>query len=290
MTDLLTQFRGLGWAAAVRGGVRGRVGHLSLAPTPPTHTPPPLPLQYKMFEATRWTFASADGVLPIVLRAPGGGDYTILQRFDFDHARMTQSVVVRAPDGGQAVYVKGSFEKIGALCRPASLPADYAAVAQAHAMNGCYVLALATRELGPAGAEVRGERGEEKGERGGGRPRPATHSALPSPAGRAGGLEAAAPGRHGGRPDLPRPHHLPQRAAPGFGRDDRPAQGERAERRGRMERVVDGMVCDPSTPHSSRSAGRLGPRPPAGNVRSMCAHHRADMRRNRLARMGVVRT
>ena len=110
-----------------------------------------------MFEATGWTFASADGVVPIVVRSPTGGDYTILQRFDFDHARMTQSVVVRAPNSDQAVYVNGSFEKIGALCRPASLPADYVAIAQSHAMNGCYVLALASRSLGPAGAEVRAE-------------------------------------------------------------------------------------------------------------------------------------
>lgn len=107
-----------------------------------------------MFEATRWAFASGDGEVPVVLRSPSNAQYTVLQRFDFDHTRMTQSVVVRAPGGDQDIFVKGSFEKIGAMCRPASLPADYAATAQAHAMNGCYVLALAGRKLGVA--QVRG--------------------------------------------------------------------------------------------------------------------------------------
>jgi len=109
-----------------------------------------------MFEATGWTFASGDGVVPVVLRAPSGGEYTLLQRYDFDHTRMTQSVVVRAPDGAQEIFVKGSFEKIGALCRQGSLTAEHGAIARSHAMNGCYVLALASRSLGVAGEEVSG--------------------------------------------------------------------------------------------------------------------------------------
>ena len=116
-----------------------------------------------MFEATGWTFASGDGEVPVVLRSPSGGEYTLLQRYDFDHTRMTQSVVVRAPDGAQEIFVKGSFEKIGALCRPGSLTAEHGAIARSHAMNGCYVLALASRSLGMAGAEVRKrEEGAEK--------------------------------------------------------------------------------------------------------------------------------
>jgi hypothetical protein len=120
-----------------------------------------------MFEATGWIFASGDGEVPVVLRSPAGGQYTLLQRYNFDHTRMTQSVVVRGPDGSQDIFVKGSFEKIGALCRPGSLTAEHGAIARSHAMNGCYVLALASRRAGVAGVEVRsGEEGREEEVRG----------------------------------------------------------------------------------------------------------------------------
>ena len=34
-----------------------------------------------MFEATGWEFASGDGEVPVVLRSPAGGEYTLLQRY-----------------------------------------------------------------------------------------------------------------------------------------------------------------------------------------------------------------
>lgn len=120
-----------------------------------------------MLEATGWKFASGDGEVPVVLRSPDGGLHTLVQRYDFDHTRMTQSVVVRGPGGDQTIFVKGSFEKIAALCRPGSVAAGYGAIARHHAMNGCYVLALASRKLGTAGAEVRGMEGWRGRERGG---------------------------------------------------------------------------------------------------------------------------
>ena len=116
-----------------------------------------------MFEATGWEFASGDGEVPVVLRSPAGGEYTLLQRYDFDHTRMTQSVLVRGPDGVQDIFVKGSFEKIGALCRPGSLTPEHGAIARSHAMNGCYVLALASRRLEAAGEKVQRRRGESGG-------------------------------------------------------------------------------------------------------------------------------
>ena len=45
------------------------------------------------------------------------------------------------------LYPQGSFETIGALCKASTLPADFASVARQHALEGCYVLALAKRLL-----------------------------------------------------------------------------------------------------------------------------------------------
>jgi hypothetical protein len=40
---------------------------------------------------------------------------------------------------------QGSYEKIGDICKKESLPANYMAIAKAHALDGCYVLGLAHR-------------------------------------------------------------------------------------------------------------------------------------------------
>lgn len=109
-------------------------------------------VEYKMFQATGWKFTSSDGVSPVVLTCGEGNAHIVHQRNDFCHSRMTQSVIVEKPCGTKEIYVKGSFETVAAFCKPESLPADYASVAQRHALAGCYVLALAKRVLG---AQVR---------------------------------------------------------------------------------------------------------------------------------------
>ena len=105
-------------------------------------------VEYKMFQATGWKFTSSDGVSPVVLTCGEGNAHIVHQRNDFCHSRMTQSVIVEKPCGTKEIYVKGSFETVAAFCKPESLPADYASVAQRHALAGCYVLALAKRVLG----------------------------------------------------------------------------------------------------------------------------------------------
>jgi magnesium-transporting ATPase (P-type) len=144
-------------------------------------------VEYKMFKATGWSFTSDDGATPVVLQSTDGSSHVVLQRNYFDHARMTQSVVVRGPTGVNEIFVKvrreerkggcapssfslshflpsppppltrarthilqGSFETIAALCKPGSLPAEFATAARQHALEGCYVLALAKRLLGPS--------------------------------------------------------------------------------------------------------------------------------------------
>ena len=109
-------------------------------------------VEYKMFQATGWKFTSSDGVSPVVLTCGEGSAHVVHQRNDFCHSRMTQSVIVEKPCGTKEIYVKGSFETVAAFCKHESLPADYASVAQRHALAGCYVLALAKRVVG---AQVR---------------------------------------------------------------------------------------------------------------------------------------
>ena len=105
-------------------------------------------VEYKMFQATGWKFTSSDGVSPVVVTCGEGKAHVVHQRNDFCHSRMTQSVIVEKPCGVKEIYVKGSFETVAAFCKPETLPADYASVAQRHALAGCYVLALAKRVLG----------------------------------------------------------------------------------------------------------------------------------------------
>lgn len=72
-----------------------------------------------------------------------GVTYRYLKRFEFDHHRMTQSVIVKHGDES-IVYVKGSPEAIRKLCIPASLPSDFAQKTRQFAREGTYQLAMAT--------------------------------------------------------------------------------------------------------------------------------------------------
>ena len=107
-----------------------------------------LQVEVRMLGATRWTLSEPPGGVPTV--CGDGETASLLRRFDFSHETMTMSVVARLGDGTAAVFAKGAPEKIGALCARSSLPADFEARAAAHALDGCYVLALAWRRLAPS--------------------------------------------------------------------------------------------------------------------------------------------
>ncbi|KAL2914989.1 hypothetical protein HK105_205533 [Polyrhizophydium stewartii] len=75
----------------------------------------------------------------------------ILKRFEFVHSHAYMSVVAQEVTSGKiTVFLKGSFEKLRDLTNPFSLPSDFERVAKGHSGNGCYVLAIAKRDL-PAG-------------------------------------------------------------------------------------------------------------------------------------------
>ena len=71
-----------------------------------------------------------------------GVTYRYLKRFEFDHHRMTQSVVVKHGDE-TIVYVKGSPEAISKLCVPSSLPSNFTEKTRQSARDGVYQLAMA---------------------------------------------------------------------------------------------------------------------------------------------------
>ncbi|KAI8393977.1 uncharacterized protein BYT42DRAFT_552937 [Radiomyces spectabilis] len=72
----------------------------------------------------------------------------VLKRFEFVHARMSMSVAVLDTMTNKVhIFVKGAYEKIKDLAQPLSIPADYDQVTSDLARHGCYILAMAHREI-----------------------------------------------------------------------------------------------------------------------------------------------
>ncbi|EGZ08658.1 hypothetical protein PHYSODRAFT_318641 [Phytophthora sojae] len=104
-------------------------------------------VELRMFEATRWTLVEREGSQPVA-KSPAGDELEFIKRFDFDHHRMSMSVVVRDRKTGQIfVFCKGSYERMQQLSKPDSVPSDYKSVADQLAKDGCYVLGLSYRRL-----------------------------------------------------------------------------------------------------------------------------------------------
>lgn len=106
----------------------------------------------QMFGATGWSIRSQGGNLPCdEIVSPVADKIKVLRRFDFDHHRMTMTVITNqlAPDGSgderTVIFVKGSYEKIGSICT--GIPKSYEKVTTDLAKEGCYVLGLAYRVL-----------------------------------------------------------------------------------------------------------------------------------------------
>ena len=112
-----------------------------------------LQLEVEILRATGWGLTEPHGAPPLVRGAAADGSQRveILRRCEFDHVSMTMSVVARLADGGLRCFCKGAPEALAKRCDPASLPADYAAVAAAHALQGYYVIGLAAKDMGELG-------------------------------------------------------------------------------------------------------------------------------------------
>ncbi|KAJ1974534.1 hypothetical protein H4R35_003560 [Dimargaris xerosporica] len=112
------------------------------------------PVDIEMFRASGWTLHTPESEQYLDTVCPTeqstNGQIHIVKRFNFDHARASMSVAVLDPTTNHVhIYVKGSFEKLRDLASASSIPSDYDHVTAQLARQGCYVLAMAHRDLGP---------------------------------------------------------------------------------------------------------------------------------------------
>lgn len=100
-----------------------------------------------MFEASGAVWKEARGTSFMRVDDKHGNSLDVLKVFDFDHHRMTQSVIVRKLDGSLVAFVKGSGESVERLCRDDTLPSDYESeVNEAH-RSGSYLISVAMKLL-----------------------------------------------------------------------------------------------------------------------------------------------
>jgi len=100
------------------------------------------PVDRAMFDAT-----VAKMKTPEVIEDEMGRKLTVVRHFDFDHHRMTQSVVVQLGDGSLVAFVKGSGESIQKLCNTESLPDDFESELQKSARDGIYQISVASKAI-----------------------------------------------------------------------------------------------------------------------------------------------
>lgn len=79
-----------------------------------------------------------------------GRTISIEKQFDFDHHRMTQSVICKLPDGPLVAFVKGSGESLQQLCTSESLPLDFGSAIRDSAKSGTYQISLAKKTIDPS--------------------------------------------------------------------------------------------------------------------------------------------
>lgn len=104
-------------------------------------------VEVRMFEACGWTLIQRGGQPPVVEAPTGGVKLDVVKRFEFDHTRMTMSVLVRGPDGQHYVFIKGSFEAIAAVSDPHTVPGSYVETGRAFSLDGVYVLGVGFKKV-----------------------------------------------------------------------------------------------------------------------------------------------
>jgi len=117
-------------------------------------------VEVRMFEGCGWTLEELQGGNIRVQNSSTtdtkedrrGDALEVVRRFEFDHARMSMSVVVRDAGGEAYSFVKGAPEAIARMCTrdENGTVSRMLAKARAAAQDGCYVLAMGFKELGNA--------------------------------------------------------------------------------------------------------------------------------------------
>ncbi|RKP40173.1 LOW QUALITY PROTEIN: hypothetical protein BJ085DRAFT_43494 [Dimargaris cristalligena] len=113
------------------------------------------PVDIEMFRATGWDLCHPDNPDCLDMAVTANERLLVLRRFEFVHARMSMSVAVLDTSTHHVhIFVKGSFEKVRDMSDPGGRPADYDRVTSQLAREGCYVLAVAHRDLGPVDPDL----------------------------------------------------------------------------------------------------------------------------------------
>uniref|UniRef100_K3X7V9 Cation-transporting P-type ATPase N-terminal domain-containing protein n=1 Tax=Globisporangium ultimum (strain ATCC 200006 / CBS 805.95 / DAOM BR144) TaxID=431595 RepID=K3X7V9_GLOUD len=105
-------------------------------------------VEVRMFKSTQWKLIESEGKLPVVRSADDQDQLEFVKRFEFDHHRMSMSVVMKHTVTGKLyVFCKGSYEKMQSVSKAESVPANYTETAENLAKDGCYVLGIAFKEI-----------------------------------------------------------------------------------------------------------------------------------------------
>lgn len=102
-----------------------------------------------MFSETM-ALMSADGSS---IELKGGSKVEVLRKFDFDHHRMTQSVIVEYA-GKILAFVKGSGESIKKICNPTTIPDGFDDALAQCARDGIYQISFGMKVLNVSKAKV----------------------------------------------------------------------------------------------------------------------------------------
>lgn len=110
-------------------------------------------VEVKMFQSTHWYFLYSEDMEPVMVSLDGSQQLQVLKRFEFDHDRMSMSVVVRHLGSGRLyVFTKGSYERLDELANPEEEeeerePSGFARKAESLAKEGCYVLGIGFNDV-----------------------------------------------------------------------------------------------------------------------------------------------
>lgn len=108
------------------------------------------PVDNAMFQASGAHLVTSNSEAGTVVRLQSGEELSIVRRFEFDHHRMVQSVIVQTADPSRfVVMAKGSGESIQRLSLPESIPASFESEVAQSARDGIYQISVAFKELSP---------------------------------------------------------------------------------------------------------------------------------------------
>jgi magnesium-transporting ATPase (P-type) len=106
------------------------------------------PVDRTMFTVSGATLDGGVGRTTVITDSEGN-KLEVVRHFDFDHHRMTQSVIVKLLGEKETyvAFVKGSGESVSKICASDSLPSDFDSSVGKSAAEGIYQIAVAMKRL-----------------------------------------------------------------------------------------------------------------------------------------------